>query len=166
MTRSVTSEGARQRFAGSLVLPAEGYDGTPPPFPLPKPSQRELDVWDEAWQSPQAAAWAVEPWRHHGIAMWARWSVRMEAEDASASLGNVVVRLADQIGLTPAGLVENNWRIADPGESKPQVPVTGRRSRPTFTSVATGGAALEHARVRAESRRRPADPRDVLSGDC
>ena len=34
--------------------------------------------------------------------MYARWSVRMEAEDASASLGAVVIRFADQIGLTPA----------------------------------------------------------------
>jgi hypothetical protein len=45
--------------------------------------------------------------------MWVRWSVRMEAEDASAALGNVVIRYADQIGLTPAGLKENGWKIAE-----------------------------------------------------
>jgi hypothetical protein len=69
-------------------------------------------VWAEAWSTPQAAAWAVEPWRWRAVAMWVRWSVRMEAEDASAALGNVVIRYADQIGLTPAGLKENGWKIA------------------------------------------------------
>jgi hypothetical protein len=44
--------------------------------------------------------------------MWVRWSVRMEEPNAGASLGNVVVRLADQIGMTPAGLKDNGWRIA------------------------------------------------------
>lgn len=95
------------------ALPAEGYDGEPPEFPLPAPYGRELDVWAEAWRTPQAAAWSVQPWRWRAVAMWVRWSVRMEAEDASAALGNVVIRYADQIGLTPAGLKENGWKIAE-----------------------------------------------------
>lgn len=94
------------------ALPAEGYTGKPPAFPLPKPSARERAVWAEAWTSPQACAWADEPWRWRTIGMWVRWSVRMEDDDASAALGNVVVRFADQIGLTPAGLKENGWTIA------------------------------------------------------
>ncbi len=36
----------------------------------------------------------------------------MEDPQCSATLGNVVVRLADQIGMTPAGLKENGWKIA------------------------------------------------------
>lgn len=94
------------------ALPAEGYDGPAPEFPLPAPAARELEVWEQAWGTPQAAAWSIEPWRHRTVAMWVRWSVRMEADDASAALGNVVVRFADQIGLTPAGLKENGWKIA------------------------------------------------------
>ena len=55
--------------------------------------------------------------------MWVRWSVRMEDVEAGAALGNVVVRLADQIGMTPAGLKENGWKIADVEvESKPKPP--------------------------------------------
>jgi hypothetical protein len=103
------------------ALPREGYAGKAPEFPLPFMSLREEKVWLEAWRSPQAAAWALETWRHRTIAMWVRWSVRMESDDASASLGNVVVRFADQIGLTPAGLKENGWAIA------PDV-VTARRT--------------------------------------
>ncbi|WP_196440590.1 hypothetical protein [Planomonospora sp. ID67723] len=95
------------------ALPAEGYRGGVPEFPLPDPLDREIEVWEEAWATPQAAAWSVQPWRWRTVAMWVRWSVRMEAEDASAALGNVVVRFADQIGLTPAGLKENGWKIAE-----------------------------------------------------
>lgn len=95
------------------ALPVEGYDGAPPEFPLPLATDRELMVWAEAWRTPQAAAWSVHPWRWRSVAMWVRWSVRMEAEDASAALGNVVIRYADQIGLTPAGMKENGWKIAE-----------------------------------------------------
>jgi len=93
------------------TLPADGFTGDAPDFPLPWSTQREEEVWREAWRSPQAVAWIDEPWRWRTVAMWVRWSVRMEAEEASAALGNVVVRFADQIGLTPAGLKENCWVI-------------------------------------------------------
>jgi len=94
------------------ALPSEGYLDEIPDFPLPDMSVREGEVWEQAWRTPQACAWAVEPWRWRAVAMWVRWSVRMEAEEASAALGNVVVRFADQIGMTPAGLKENGWAIA------------------------------------------------------
>jgi hypothetical protein len=99
------------------ALPPEGFDGEVPGFPLPDMTDREAEVWEQSWTTPQACAWSLEPWRHRTVAMWVRWSVRMEADDASAALGNVVVRFADQIGLTPAGLKENGWKIAPPNES-------------------------------------------------
>lgn len=94
------------------ALPAEGYKGKPPKFPLPHQTDREAQVWAEAWKSPQAAAWKVQPWRWPIVAMWVRWTVRMEEPDAPASLGTVAIRYADQIGMTPAGLKENGWKIA------------------------------------------------------
>lgn len=111
------SSGRSETRGYSLTaLPPAGYDGEAPDFPLPGASVREVEVWDHAWSTPQACAWSLEPWRHRAVAMWVRWSVRMEADDASAALGNVVIRYADQIGLTPAGLKENGWKIA---EAKP-----------------------------------------------
>jgi hypothetical protein len=95
------------------ALPAGGFEGEIPDFPLPDALTREIAVWEEAWRTPQAAAWSVESWRWRAVAMWVRWSVRMEAEDASAALGQVVTRYADQIGMTPAGLKENGWKIAE-----------------------------------------------------
>lgn len=94
------------------LLPREGHPDPAPAFPLPKPSDRELEVWAQSWALPQGAAWAKESWRWRTIAQWVRWSVRMEAHNASASLGTVVLRLADQIGLTPAGLKENGWAVS------------------------------------------------------
>src|SRR5690625_3728403 len=96
------------------TLPAEGYSGPAPVFPLPDPSERELDVWEWAWSTPQAAAWALpsESWRHRTVALWVRTSVRVEDPDVPASVLAQLHRFADQIGLTTAGLAEMGWRVA------------------------------------------------------
>jgi hypothetical protein len=118
------------------ALPSEGYTDTPPSFPLPqipvyweyfqdKVKVRELDdkatkarrarelaLWKWAWQTPQACAWSREPWRWYAVAMWVRTSALCESADATAADKNSLHRFADQIGLTPAGLRENGWKIA------------------------------------------------------
>ena len=96
------------------ALPAEGFDGEAPEFPIPNGSERELALWAWAWRTPQAAAWFEQPWRWYTVAEWVRWSVKAEAEDASAAVIAAKIRMADQIGLTPAGLKENGWKIAPP----------------------------------------------------
>ena len=81
--------GRSDRRGFSLTaLPAEGYDGPVPDWPLTVASARELEVWGEAWRTPQACAWSQpsESWRVRTVAMWVRLSVRCEAEDAPASL--------------------------------------------------------------------------------
>ena len=119
-----------------IALPAEGYDGDPPEFPLPKISVydiwfegkerhkrldvratkarhgRELELWAWAWRTPQAKAWSTEPWRWHSVAMWVRTAVICESADATAADKGSLHRFADQLGLTPAGLVYNGWKIA------------------------------------------------------
>lgn len=154
------SEKGRAWRAGSLVLPRDGYDGPAPAFPLPDATPRELAVWADAWTSPQGHAWSGEPWRWRSLALWTRLSVRLEAEDASAALGAVVVRLADQVGLTPAGLIENQWRIAEPDDDDATGRVTTSDRRSRFPT----GSSLERARERASvrDRLRAADPRDHL----
>lgn len=109
-------EGSRtsDRKGFSLTaLPPAGYAGEVPDFPLPDALTRELDLWRWAWTTPQAQAWSVEPWRWYTVAEWVRWSVKAEAEDASAAVIAAKIRLADQIGMTPAGLKENGWKIAE-----------------------------------------------------
>lgn len=97
-------------------LPAEGYDGEVPRFPLPSSpiegrDEREQELWSWAWSTPQAAAWARESWRWQSVAMWVRVSALCESPEAQAADKGSLHRFADQIGLTPAGLKENGWEI-------------------------------------------------------
>ena len=120
------------------ALPAEGFSGTVPDWPLPRRvvkvwesgdgvryqvtdheattavAERELDLWRWAWRTPQACAWAKpsESWRLHSIAMWVRTFVVCESSEATAADKNSLHRFADQIGMTPAGLKENSWAVA------------------------------------------------------
>lgn len=119
------------------ALPSEGYALKAPAFPLPRTVRkswmaveggkaqvvdddateafrnRELDVWAEAWRTPQACAWSMEPWRWAVVAEFCRLKTVVETEpDANASLVAQLHRYRDQIGLTPAGLRDNGWAIA------------------------------------------------------
>lgn len=110
-------EGSRtsDRKGFSLTaLPPTGYDGGAPDFPLPTASERELTVWAQVWTTPQACAWSRESWRWHIVAMYVRTFVLAEnADEPNAALLGQIHRFGDQIGLTPAGLKENGWKIAD-----------------------------------------------------
>jgi hypothetical protein len=118
------------------ALPSEGYQGEIPRFPLPEVNvfdvyfvdkkrvkeydasgseirrEREAELWEWAWRTPMAKAWAREPWRWHTVAMWVRTAAMCEASDATAADKNSLHRFADQIGLTPAGLKENGWAVS------------------------------------------------------
>lgn len=120
------------------ALPATGYDGPVPEWPLSTRTvyrweyedkrrfqvpdedatkavaEREAELWEWAWRTPQAWAWSQpsESWRIHTIAMWVRTFVLCESSEATAADKGAVHRFADQIGMTPAGLRENGWAIA------------------------------------------------------
>lgn len=122
-----------RRGLSFVALPSEGFDGEVPEFPLPDASVRELDVWADAWTTPQACAWAVEPWRWQTVAEYARFKARCEVEP-NASLIGQLHRYRDQIGLTPAGLKENGWQIArdetaDRRDPEPDAPRGSSRDR-------------------------------------
>lgn len=140
--------GRSDRLGYSLAaLPSEGYSGEVPNFPLPTPSARELEVWSEAWRSPQACAWSLpsERWRTRTVALWTRLTVRCEDAEAGASLLGQLHRFADQIGMTTAGLAEMGWKVAvDETATKraenaadPEKPKT---SRDRMKVVKAGGA--------------------------
>lgn len=125
-----------KRGISLTALPAEGYDDEVPEFPLPPAvvfdiwtddegrhkivdskatqarQERELELWAWAWRTPQAAAWSIEAWRWQTVAMWVRTSAICESGESTAADKNSLHRFADQIGMTPAGLRENGWKIA------------------------------------------------------
>ncbi|MGO5043731.1 hypothetical protein, partial [Streptococcus alactolyticus] len=94
-------------------LPASGYDGPVPDFPLPNVTDRESEVWEWAWRTPQACAWSmdVSGWLVRSVAMWTRLSVRCEDATVSAPVLGQLHRFAEHIGLTPAGLAALGWKI-------------------------------------------------------
>lgn len=127
-----------QRGYSLTALPAEGFDGEPPAWPLMKRNvyyteyvdkkperhldddateavaEREAGLWAWAWTTPQACAWSMpsERWRLHTIAMWVRTMVICESSEATAADKNSLHRFADQIGMTTAGLAEMGWKVA------------------------------------------------------
>ena len=96
---------------GLRALPIKKYTGAYPEFPLPGAAPREVELWNAAWTAPQAHVWVNESWRWQTIALWVRRSYLAESTDANASDVAAMIRLADQIGMTPAGLKENGWTI-------------------------------------------------------
>ena len=153
-----------RRGLSFTALPAQGWGGVPPEFPLPprvvtvevrdgsdrwrevdkaataRVAEREADLWAWAWRTPQAAAWAQpsEAWRLHTIAMWVRTAVVCESSDATAADKGSLHRFADQIGLTPAGLRENGWSVAR-DEVAEQAAKPKREARPRRLSAAPEG---------------------------
>ena len=127
-----------RRGLSFTALPAHGFDGEPPAWPLPprivwetvmeggekfreanqretaEVAEREAELWSWAWRTPQACAWAQpsESWRLHTIAMWVRTAAVCEGDEATAADKGSLHRFADQIGMTPAGLKENGWAVA------------------------------------------------------
>ena len=94
------------------ALPSEGFRGDVPDFPLPDVTDRELEVWESLWRTPQACAWSMQSWRWLNVADLVRLQVRGEAHDAPVNIATVVRQLRADLGLTPAGLKENGWAIA------------------------------------------------------
>lgn len=110
-----TSKRSDSRGLGDVVrlLPASGCSKKAPAWPFPSGSTREKALWRKLWKYPQAVAWLDEEWRWLTIANYVRWQVKSEAKDATPSVMTQVNRLADSIGLSPAGLRENRWEIID-----------------------------------------------------
>lgn len=127
------SERSERRGFKLTELPAGGYDGPIPDWPLPRHvdvlpedasqrtfdlaqdvDDREAELWSWAWRTPQACAWSLpsEAWRGQTVARWVRQAVLCESPGAKAADHGQLHRYADQIGLTTAGLREMGWKVA------------------------------------------------------
>lgn len=89
-------------------LPANGYGGDVPEWPLPAETDRESELWAGLWQTPQAAAWAPLRWAAD-VALYVRVLTVAEMGDMKAI---TEARLRSvELGLTPTGMLKNRWRI-------------------------------------------------------
>lgn len=164
-----SSERSDRRGFKLTALPAEGFTGSAPDFPLPERkvffsetdengrsvrvfdgaataqvAEREQSMWAWAWSTPQACAWSMpsESWRLPMVAMWVRTFVLCESSEATAADKNSLHRFADQVGMTPAGLRENGWAVAvdEVGERAAVRPVkSGAAPQRRMRAVGDGG---------------------------
>ena len=97
------------------ALPASGYDGPVPDWPLtPAASEVEELYWERAWRTPQACVWARAEWSWlvPDVARWVRLTVRCDDPDAPATLLARLPSAEDKIGMTAAGLARMGAKIA------------------------------------------------------
>ena len=149
-------------------LPAEGYSGEVPAWPLPPRqvwlvyrvdketvrerdrgcegavAEREAELWEWAWRTPQACAWLLpsEAWRAQTVARWVRQAVLCESHEAKAADHAQLHRYADQVGLTTAGLREMGWKVAvdEVGAARAQEGARPAQPRPVRRLRAAGDA--------------------------
>lgn len=133
----VKQEGsARADAAGYKLteLPAEGYAGEIPEWPLlPGASDVEALYWERAWRTPQACIWARQEWRWlvPDVARWVRLTARCDEPDAPATLLARIPTAADGIGMTAAGLARMGAKIKpdELAEKRAEKPATPKRER-------------------------------------
>lgn len=107
---------ARADAAGYKLteLPAEGYAGEIPEWPLiPRASDVEMVYWERAWRTPQAFIWSRQEfrWLIPDVARLVRLEVRCDEPDAPATLLARLPSAKDDVGMTAAGLARFGAKI-------------------------------------------------------
>lgn len=125
----MTSGGARQRSgpapdphalrrdrkddAGWITLPAEGFKGAIPDWPLgDNVLAAEFVVWGKIWRKPQATMWAKLGLEYQ-LAAYVRAFVESTAPDASAGLKTAVLRMEGELGLSLPGMHSLRWKFSE-----------------------------------------------------
>ena len=96
---------------GWKTLPAEGYAGPVPEWPLTEATPREENIWDDLWSKPQAVMWA-ELGQALEVALFCRTLAEAERPDARADIKKMVRGYLDSLGLSVSGMLRNRWKIA------------------------------------------------------
>lgn len=94
-----------------ITLPAEGRQGDPPEFPLPRQSKREGDLWAKLWVKPQAIMWEANGLDDE-VALHVRTFVAAEKVSAPVTMRTLVKQQREELGLSLSGMHRNRWRIA------------------------------------------------------
>lgn len=123
----------RERDNGAWVdLPAEGRQGDAPVWPLGgDETRREIELWTELWQMPQAVMWE-RAGQHLEVAMYCRSFMEAEKHGAPSNARVVVLRMMEYLGINQPGLARNKWRIVTDETAKARAdkaPVKSARDR-------------------------------------
>ena len=133
-------------------LPAGGFTGDVPDFPLPRAIQfssyfedgkkvteqddgataavwdAELELWADLWRKPQAHAWLTLGLKFQ-VAAYTRAFLESVRAEAVSGMKTAVLRMETELGISIAGMRQNGWNISTTpaAPSKPVAPAAGAR---------------------------------------
>lgn len=94
-----------------VTLPAEGFQGDLPEFPLEGFSAAEWSLWKRLWAKPQAFMWDQLQLQFE-VAAYVRAFLESVEPEASAGLKTAVLRMSAELGLSTVGMGQLRWKIA------------------------------------------------------
>lgn len=102
----------RKDDAGWVTLPAEGFTGDVPAFPIPGALGTETNLWATLWRKPQGVMWAKLGMEFE-VAAYVRAFLESVEPEASAGLKTAVLRMAAELGLSLPGMHSLRWKFSD-----------------------------------------------------
>lgn len=125
-TSTDRSHKAKTDQQGWTTLPAEGRDGPMPAFPLVSPTDREMELWERLWESPQAVMWEQQA-QEFEVAAYVRLLARAELPKSSSMIWAQVKQVGESLGLSVSGMQRNRWVVGtpEPEEEDTSAPVAG-----------------------------------------
>lgn len=119
---------------GWITLPAVGYTGEVPPWPISSPPiavkggqkvvdyvvEREKKLWADLWRTPQAEMWIRNPATVHEVATYCRMSAI--GETGHAMISAEARQMSDRLGVNPAAMLRLRWRVEGATQAAPKSP--------------------------------------------
>jgi hypothetical protein len=104
----------RKDDAAWVTLPAEGFAGDVPEWPLSvgELASFEAEYWAELWRKPQAVMWAKLDMARQ-VAAYVRAFAEAAEPKASAGLKTAVLRMEAELGLSLPGMHSLRWRFSE-----------------------------------------------------
>lgn len=155
----------RKDDAAWVTLPAEGFQGVVPEFPLPRAIQfnvyfekgqkvsepdaaateavwdAELDLWSTLWRKPQAAMWSRLGMEFE-VAAYVRAFLESVEAEATSGLKTAVLRMSAEIGLSLPGMHSLRWKFSEDELSAKRAAVptrSGPSAKARLAALANGG---------------------------
>ena len=133
----------RKDDAAWVTLPAGGFDGVVPEFPLPGALSTETELWVKLWAKPQAFMWSKLGLEFE-VAAYARAFLESVEAEASAGLKTAVLRMAAEIGLSLPGMHSLRWKFSEDElgarrEARPVAVPAGPTAKDRWAALANEG---------------------------
>lgn len=101
----------RKDDAAWVTLPAGGFAGPAPEWPLGSLSDAEAGLWAKLWAKPQGFMWDQLQLEFE-VAAYVRAFLESVEPEASAGLKTAVLRMSAELGLSTVGMGQLRWKIA------------------------------------------------------